>query len=276
VFEIGKEYKRKEDIHGVYGGQGQGGISTPKNHPVVFVFTSEAGEQHGYKDEYRDDGVFWYTGEGQVGDMKMAAGNKAILEHAHNRKIIHAFEYTKKAYVRYIGTAECLGYHEESRPDREGDDRVAFVFHLDIDSLGVANGVSEPSSTYGAKNVKILKKKSIKELRKAALDPVSKSASSKEKREVAYYRSQALKFYVSARSKGFCEGCGEKAPFNTKDGPFLECHHVHRLADGGPDHPKNVVALCPNCHRRAHYAEDAEAFNNKLKTVAIEAEKNAL
>lgn len=276
MFEIGKEYKRKEDIHGVYGGQSQGGISTPKNHPVVFVFTSKAGEQHGYKDEYRDDGVFWYTGEGQVGDMKMAAGNKAILEHAHNRKIIHAFEYTKKAYVRYIGTVECLGYHEESRPDREGDDRVAFVFHLDIDSLGVANGVSEPSSTYRAKNVKILKKKSIKELRKAALDTVSKSASSKEKREVAYYRSQALKFYVSARSKGFCEGCGEKAPFNTKDGPFLECHHVHRLADGGPDHPKNVVALCPNCHRRAHYAEDAETFNNTLKTVAIEAEKNAL
>ena len=276
MFEIGKEYKRKEDIHGVYGGQSQGGISTPKNHPVVFVFTSEAGEQHGYKDEYRDDGVFWYTGEGQIGDMKMAASNKAILEHAHNHKIIHAFEYTKKAYVRYIGTAECLGYHEETRPDREGDDRTAFVFHLDIDSVEVANGISEPGPSYGAKNVKSLKKKSIKELRKAALDPVSKSASSKEKREVAYYRSQALKFYVVARSKGFCEGCGEKAPFNTKNGPFLECHHVHRLADGGPDHPKNVVALCPNCHRRAHYAEDAEKFNNNLKTLAIEAEKNAL
>ena len=276
MFEVGKEYKRKEDIHGVYGGQGQGGISTPKNLPALFIFTSEAGEQHGYKDEYRDDGVFWYTGEGQIGDMKMVSGNKAIFEHVKNHKIIHAFEYTRKAYVRYIGTAECLGYHEEVRPDREGEDRTVFIFHLDIDSVGVESSVSEPIPIYGEWNVKHLKKKSIKELREAALRPVPKNSSSKEKREVAYYRSQALKLYVSARSKGFCEGCGEKAPFNTKNGPFLECHHVHRLADGGPDHPRNVVALCPNCHRRSHYAEDAEKFNNRLKSKAIEAEKNVL
>ena len=79
MFEIGKEYKRNDQIHGVYGGQGQGGVSTPKNHPMVSVFISDAGEQHGYKDEYRDDGIFWYTGEGQIGDMKMGSGNKAIL-----------------------------------------------------------------------------------------------------------------------------------------------------------------------------------------------------
>ena len=276
MFDIGKEYKRKEDIHNLYGGQSQGGISTPKNHPFIFIFTSDAGELHGYKDEYRDDGVFWYTGEGQVGDMKMASGNKAILEHAKNNKIIYVFEYTKKAYVRYVGSAEYLGYHEEIRPDREGDDRTVFVFHLDIDSIEIKPGVSEPRPSYGSKNVKGLKKKSTKELRQAALETASKSASPKEKREVAYYRSQALKMYVVARSKGRCEGCGEKAPFKTKSGPFLECHHLHRLADGGPDHPKNVVALCPNCHRRAHFALDSESYNSQLKTVAIEAEKNAL
>ncbi|WP_044617213.1 HNH endonuclease [Gynuella sunshinyii] len=93
---------------------------------------------------------------------------------------------------------------------------------------------------------------------------------------VVYYRSQALKLYVVARSNGICEGCGDPAPFNTKNGPFLECHHVHRLADGGPDDPKNVVALCPNCHRRAHFSQDAEEYNNLLKVLANEAEKNAL
>lgn len=276
MFEIGKEYKRKSEIHGPYGGQAQGGISTPKNFPVVFVFTSEAGEHHGYKDEYRNDGIFWYTGEGQVGDMKMTSGNKAILEHATNNKTIHIFEYTKRAFVRYIGTAECLGYHEEVRPDREGDDRKVFVFHLDIDSIDRGRRVSEPSASYGSKQAKDLKNKSIKDLRLAALSPSPKDASSKEKREVAYYRSQALKLYVVERSKGICEGCESEAPFKTKSGPFLECHHVHRLADGGPDHPKNIVALCPNCHRRAHYSNDATHFNNKLIKVAAEAEKNAL
>jgi 5-methylcytosine-specific restriction protein A len=169
VFEIGKEYKRSADLHEKYGGQQRGGIATPAKHPVIFIFTSDAGEQHGYKDEYREDGIFWYPGEGQVGDMEMAAGNKAILNHSQNTKIIHVFESTRKAYVRYLGTAECLGYHEEVRPDRNGNDRKAFVFHLDIDSIPKTSSVVEPASTYGNNDSKSLKKKSINELRKAAL-----------------------------------------------------------------------------------------------------------
>ena len=47
------------------------------------------------------------------------------------------------------------------------------------------------------------------------------------------------------------------APFITPDGQlYLEVHHIERLSDGGPDHPRWVVAVCPNCHRRAHYAGD--------------------
>ncbi|MEE1950170.1 HNH endonuclease [Pseudomonas alcaligenes] len=276
MFEIGKEYNRKSDIHEIYKGQAQGGISTPKDFPVVFIFTSDAGEQHGYRDEYRDDGVFWYTGEGQVGDMKMEAGNKAILEHVKNKKIIHVFEYTRKAHVRFLGTAECLGYHEETRPDRDGQDRKVFVFHLDIDSVPENIQVSESKAVYGSKNLKDLRNKTIEELRDAALSKAPLTASAKEKREAAYYRSEALKIYVIVRSKGLCEGCSSEAPFQTKKGPFLECHHLHRVADGGPDHPQNVVALCPNCHRRAHYAKDSVEFNNKLKAVAVTAEKNAV
>ncbi|MGH9768021.1 MAG: HNH endonuclease [Blastocatellia bacterium] len=62
-----------------------------------------------------------------------------------------------------------------------------------------------------------------------------------------------------------CEGCNDHAPFQKSDGfPYLEPHHTMRLADGGPDHPAHVIAPCPNCHRRAHYAVDAEAFNKSL------------
>ncbi|MEZ0150334.1 MAG: HNH endonuclease [Candidatus Reddybacter sp.] len=208
--------------------------------------------------------------------MKMASGNKAILEQSQNNKTIHIFEYTRKAYVLYLGTAECLGYYEETRPDREGDDRNAFVFHLEINSVPIINQVSESKPIYGSKDPKALKKKSIQELREAALLQKLANTGVKEKRELAYYRSQALKLYVVSRSKGVCEGCGAEAPFQTKSGPFLECHHVFRLADGGPDHPENVVARCPNCHRRAHYAQDAITFNDKLKKIAAEAEQNAL
>jgi 5-methylcytosine-specific restriction protein A len=41
----------------------------PKNIDAVLLFSSHKGEVYGYSDESRDDGTFWYTGEGQVGDM---------------------------------------------------------------------------------------------------------------------------------------------------------------------------------------------------------------
>lgn len=51
--------------------------------------------------------------------------------------------------------------------------------------------------------------------------------------------------------------CGEEAPFHDKnDEPYLEEHHVKRLADGGSDTMDNVVAICPNCHRKMHVLND--------------------
>ena len=64
MFEVGSTYDRRYEIHGQYGGQQPGGISTPKDEPLVFLFTGESGEQYGYKDGWDENGVFLYTGEG--------------------------------------------------------------------------------------------------------------------------------------------------------------------------------------------------------------------
>jgi len=60
---------------------------------------------------------------------------------------------------------------------------------------------------------------------------------------------------VLIRANGSCERCHMPAPFlRAKDGtPYLEVHHRKKLADGGLDTVKNAIALCPNCHREAHY-----------------------
>ncbi|MDK9704300.1 MAG: HNH endonuclease [Sulfuritalea sp.] len=60
---------------------------------------------------------------------------------------------------------------------------------------------------------------------------------------------------VLARANGICEGCKELAPFKRRsdNSPFLEVHHRKPLADGGHDTVENAIALCPNCHRKAHY-----------------------
>jgi hypothetical protein len=35
----------------------------------------------------------------------------------------------------------------------------------------------------------------------------------------------------------------------------LDLHHLNPVADGGLDDPDNLLALCPNCHRRHHNGE---------------------
>ncbi|MGV8832159.1 MAG: HNH endonuclease [Devosia sp.] len=78
-------------------------------------------------------------------------------------------------------------------------------------------------------------------------------------------RSRHVRDYVVARAAGYCEGCKEPAPFLRKNGvPYLEPHHIRRLGDGGPDDPRFVIALCPNCHRRVHSGTDGADYNATL------------
>ncbi|NJR13449.1 MAG: HNH endonuclease [Phyllobacteriaceae bacterium] len=60
------------------------------------------------------------------------------------------------------------------------------------------------------------------------------------------------------RANGICEHCKNHAPFNrnTDGRPYLEVHHRIPLAEGGDDTVANAIALCPNCHREAHFGAD--------------------
>lgn len=78
-------------------------------------------------------------------------------------------------------------------------------------------------------------------------------------------RSAAVRDNVLRRAGGHCEWCG-KPGFKTVAGAvYLETHHVIPLSDDGPDHETNVLALCPDDHRRAHHAHDREALTEQLK-----------
>ncbi|TDS98212.1 5-methylcytosine-specific restriction protein A [Rahnella sp. BIGb0236] len=70
-----------------------------------------------------------------------------------------------------------------------------------------------------------------------------------------FLRNPYVVVEVLERAKGICEICKLKAPFlRAKDGrPYLEVHHIQPLSEGGMDIVENAQAICPNCHRKAHF-----------------------
>lgn len=87
TFSPGQIYRRRE-LHERFGGQRQGGISTPAKAPFFFLITGESGKQHGYSDKWTDQGVFLYMGEGQHGDMRFVGENREIRDHLKNGKAL--------------------------------------------------------------------------------------------------------------------------------------------------------------------------------------------
>ena len=110
-----------------------------------------------------------------------------------------------------------------------------------------------------------LREAGLAELRAAALLHARSYLPGVKRSTIERVRSEAIRLYVLRRANGTCEACGDLGPFRTPDGSlYLEPHHTRRVADGGPDHPSNVMAVCPNCHRRAHHGDDAKRFNSSL------------
>ena len=73
-----------------------------------------------------------------------------------------------------------------------------------------------------------------------------------------FARDPLIVAYALRMANGVCGDCKEPAPFVSKRTglPYLEVHHKITLAAGGADAIDNVIALCPNCHRRRHYGSD--------------------
>ena len=131
----GNEYKRKE-LHDFFGGQRQGGISTPKNHPYIFIISSKRGKDHGYVDGWIDENkYFLYTGEGQIGDMEFKGGNRAIRDHYENEKRILLFQETKKTFIEFKEELELIDYSFIQTLDSENKNRKAIQFKFAAENI---------------------------------------------------------------------------------------------------------------------------------------------
>ena len=261
MFEVGRVYNRRKEIHAPYGGQQQGGISTPSAKPFIFLFTGDEGEAFGYHDDWDENGVFRYTGEGQVGPMEFDGGNRAIRDHALNGKDLHLFQKTARSgLVRYVGQFSCPSWEHAQASDKNGEGRQVIVFHLVPVASAQESRAGGPDPGSPPSPLEELRRRAMAAAASAVEGPQGDS------RRMYYRRSEEVRAYVLARAKGVCECCGTGAPFMRPDGgPYLEPHHTRRVSDGGPDHPRWVGGICPNCHRHIHFGVDGDDVNKRLQ-----------
>lgn len=100
---------------------------------MFLFYDPDAGERHGYYDEWRADGCLHYTGEGQHGDQEMKAGNAMILNHKAQGRALRVFQGAR-GVVTYEGEFELDDAEPFQLADApETDDgplRQVFVFRL--------------------------------------------------------------------------------------------------------------------------------------------------
>ena len=80
---------------------------------------------------------------------------------------------------------------------------------------------------------------------------------------------------IHRRAQNKCEYC-ECQTFEKKIGEmYFEIHHIVQYSDGGENSAQNCVLLCPNCHRKIHFAKE-EIVNEMERTLKRKVKNNFL
>ena len=73
-------------------------------------------------------------------------------------------------------------------------------------------------------------------------------------------RDEKVRRAVLVRASGRCEHCGKEGFLMPNGKRYVEAHHIIALGNQGRDRVDNVIALCADHHREAHFGTTAEAL----------------
>ncbi|MGW5610143.1 HNH endonuclease [Streptomyces sp. NPDC003753] len=94
-----------------------------------------------------------------------------------------------------------------------------------------------------------------------------------------FVRDPSARAAVLRRCKDTCENprCdGHPKEHTTAGKPISQVDHVQDLAKGGSDVPRNMTALCPNCHALKTYGVNKEKLRRLLASTAKQLHAEAL
>lgn len=212
-----------------------------------------------------DGEILYYTGMGATGDQSLGAQNKTLLESNNGGTSVFLFEVFKLQEYTYRGRVELVAEpFREVQKDDQKVDRNVWVFPIKL-----KNKEWDPNlillHEVEQQREKALKRLGLDEIIERAKQSHSKPSKRNTSESLIYERNPAVKEYSLRVARGTCQLCDQSAPFKGKTGnPFLESHHIEWLSRGGKDTIENIIALCPNCHRKMHILDEKSDIQ-KLK-----------
>lgn len=251
-----------EEISEVFHCGNQGGMRKSKETNTLVLISDPT---RGIYEDRWEGSILHYTGMGQTGDQDINwLQNRTLKESGDNGIEVFLFEVFKaKEYVYQGRVVLSKKPYQEKQADVNGDLRNVWIFPL---SLTGEAPVPIPEELY--EQIETEKEKSAKGTSEGDLLSLALSAPrTAGVREVVTHQAQRNPYVAELarrRAGGVCQLCKQEAPFHDRSGtPFLETHHVEWISRGGEDTIENVVALCPNCHRKMHIL-DEEADRSRL------------
>lgn len=246
-FNVGETYTSYDMVNYVGKYNIQSGIipvGDEPNYSAVFIKGTIGGDRYSNQ---------WLVPDLEIKYYFYKIGEHYSEEHKYNRAILNTQDVPIYVFIKNTSGYELKGIFNLVKAVTESDGKK--WFHLrKVDSVPSQVAILEKEYLVDQeariKSVhKLSENELVEKLQASPPEKIEKVISYKKKRNI-YVTEFTLR-----RANGVCECCKKPAPFNraSDNTPYLEVHHKIQLADGGPDTITNTIAVCPNCHRKAHF-----------------------
>lgn len=252
--KLGQEI-RNEELVKIFKCGNMGGMRRSRITGTLVIISDDT---KGLYNDVWKNGILYYVGMGKIGDQVLTGNQNGTLYYSNTNGVeVHLFEVLQKTIYTYRGIVTLSDNpYTENQIDEEGKMRKVWVFPMKLHDK-IEEQIQNPSVN------EVIKLSNSELIRRSEMNGSHRKNQKTE--TTIYYRDPYIKELVKRIAEGKCQFCGKEAPFIDKNNePYLEEHHVKWLADGGTDTIDNVVAICPNCHRKMHI------LNEKKDVVILE------
>jgi 5-methylcytosine-specific restriction protein A len=283
---IGESFKNRIKLWEAFGGQRYKGIWQFPGEEVVNVYSGEDSPYPDFVD--LETGVIEYRGQGLSGNQKIADGNKLLETARINRSAVRYWHQPSKGEItfkQWVIVADRTTIFENDFDDNSAERILWFLVPVGSNrenewpkEVVEAEVISLPIDEKAIpRNPDLLLKKYAQLSQLLQQESAASTVSARSRR--TFKRRKDARDLVLARSGQQCEyvKCGGMPVDTDQHGmALLEVDHIKPLAEGGPDIPSNMIALCPNCHVAKTRGKNAAQMTSELKRIVAKKEAELL